>query len=117
MDISVEHLSGEEGVIEHDCTLPLPNSPFDITFAHVVLRFVETEKQWDLIKNSVDALKSGGIAIHVLDKEDYETKESKLSNGLFSVPIDKWKTKLDKLGLEYKVIPVKYGLALVILKR
>lgn len=116
-DIVIDHLEGEENVIQHDCTLPLPNGPFDITYAHVLLRFIETEKQWDLIKNSVDALKVGGLAIHLLDKEDYETETPMLSNGLFSVPLKKWETKLDELGIEYKKVPVKYGLALVILKR
>ena len=71
----------------------------------------------DLIKNSYDALEPGGLAIHVLDKEDYETEELKLLNGLFSVPLDKWRAKLDELGIEYKNIPVKYGLALVIIKK
>lgn len=116
-DITVDHLAGEDNVIQHDCTLPLPNGPFDITYAHVLLRFIGTKRQWDLIKNSIDALKSGGLAIHLLDKEDYETEEPKLSNGLFSVPLDKWKAKLDELGIEYREIPVKYGLALVALKK
>lgn len=115
-DITIDHLVGEANIIQYDCTLPLPNGPFDITYAHVLLRFIETEKQWDVIINSVDALKRGGLAIHLLDNEDYETKEPKLPNGLFSVPLDKWKTKLDELGIEYKEVSVKYGLALVILK-
>ena len=115
-DITIDHLAGEENVIQHDCTLPLPNTPFDITYAHVVLRFIETEKQWDLIKNSHDALKSGGLAIHLLDKEDYETKEPLLSNGLFSVPLERWEAKLTEQGIEHKDVPVKYGMALVLLK-
>ncbi len=62
------------------------------------------------------ALKSGGLAIHLLDVEDYETKEKKLPNGLFSVPLDRWKAKLTELGVEHKEVIVKFGLALVILK-
>lgn len=116
-DITIDHLADEEGVVQHDCTLPLPGGPFDITYAHVLLRFIETDKQWDLMMNSIDALKSGGLAIHLLDKEDYETKESKLANGLFSVPLDAWKAKLDTLGIEYREVPVKYGLAFVVLKK
>lgn len=116
-DITIDHLAGEENIVQHDCTLPLPDGPFDVTYAHILLRFIETEKQWDLIKNSYDALEPGGLAIHVLDKEDYETEELKLLNGLFSVPLDKWRAKLDELGIEYKNIPVKYGLALVIIKK
>ena len=32
-DIVVDHLQGEENVMQHDCTLALPKSPFDITYA------------------------------------------------------------------------------------
>lgn len=113
-DISIDHLYGETGIIEHDCTLPIPNAPYDITFAHVLLKFIETDKQWELIKNSIDALNIGGIAIHVLNKEDYETKDALLANGQFAVPLERWKQRIEKLNLTYKEIPVKYGLALVI---
>ena len=116
-DITIDHLAGESNVFQHDCTLALPNPPYDIIFAHVLLKFIETEKQFDLLKNSFDTLKSGGIAIHVLDKEDYETTSPKLPDGLWTVPLEKWKEKLTTLGIEYKVIPVKYGLALVLLRK
>ncbi|HAU65828.1 MAG: hypothetical protein A2017_17610 [Lentisphaerae bacterium GWF2_44_16] len=115
-DISVDHLNDEEDIIQHDCTLPISNPPYDITFAHVLLKFIETEKQWELIKNSIDALKNGGLAIHVLDKEDYETEGTLLANGQYVVPLERWKQKIKKLGLECKEIPIKYGLALVIQK-
>ena len=116
LDITVDHLKGGENVIKHDCTLSLPNVPFDITYAHVLLKFIETEKQWDLIKNSYDSLKSGGFAIYVMDKGDYEIKKKLLANGQFSVPLDRWKKQLSQLGIEYKEIPIKYGLAFIILK-
>lgn len=115
-DIVIDHLEGGENVVQHDCTRPLPHGPFDITYAHVLLRFIETGKQWDLIQNTMDVLRSGGLAIHLLDTEDYETKEPILSNGLFSVPLKSWEAKLDEYNIEYKEVPVKYGLALVILK-
>jgi hypothetical protein len=116
-DIEIDHLSGEEKVIQHDCTKPLPNAPYDITYAHVLLKFIETEKQWDLLNNYYDALKTGGLAIHLLDSEDYGVKEAGLPNGIFFVPLDRWKVKLDELGVEHKEVPVKYGLALVIWKK
>ena len=116
-DITINHLLGEKKVFQHDCTLPLPHGPFDITYAHVLLRFVETEKQWDLIQNSFDALNPGGLAIHVLDTEDYETRTPQLPNGLFSVPLKRWEEKLNELGIKYKKIPVTYGLALVLTKK
>ena len=115
-DLSVEHMLGEENVIQHDCTLPLPNTPYDITYAHVLLKFIPTEKQLDLIKNSFAALNSGGIAIHILDKMDYETTGPKLPDGYFTVPLADYKLELDKLNIEYREFPNKYGVALVLLK-
>lgn len=116
-DLSVEHMLGEENIVQHDCTLPLPNMPYDITYAHVLLKFIPTEKQLDLIKNSFAALNSGGIAIHVLDKMDYETIGPKLPDGYFAVPLADYKLELTKLGIKFKEISNKYGVALVLLKR
>lgn len=96
--------------------MPLPNEPYDITFGHVVLRFVETEKQWDLLWNSHNALKLGGMAIHVIDRMDYETKEARLPNGLYSVPLDEWKGKLRDERITYHEIPLKFGKALVLVR-
>lgn len=116
-DISTAHLVGESNVFQHDCTLSLPNPPYDITFAHVLLKFIETEKQFDLLKNSYDALKSGGVAIHVFDEEEIKATSPKLPDGLWAVPLEKWKQKLTGLGIEYKEIPLKYGPALVLLRK
>ena len=115
-DITIDHLSGGENVIKHDCTLPLPDISFNIIYAHILLKFIETEKQWDLIKNSYNSLDPEGFAIHVMDKEDYETKEKLLPNGQFSIPLERWKNQLNKENIKYKEIPIKYGLAFVILK-
>lgn len=116
-DISIDHLAGESNVFQHDCTMSLPNPPFNITYAHVLLKFIETEKQFDLLKNSFDALKPGGVAIHVLDEEEIKATDPKLPDNLWAVPLDQWKQKLSELGIEYKEIPVKYGLALVLLRK
>lgn len=116
-DLTTEHLLGEENIIKHDCTLPLPNAPFDITYAHVLLKFIPTEKQFDLIKNSYNSLTAGGIAIHVLDKVDYETSDQILPDGCFSVPLDRYKAELTKLNITFLEIPVKYGLSLILSKR
>ena len=116
-DISIDHLQGETNVFQHDCTLPLPNPPYDITYGHVLLKFIETEKQFDLIKSSYDALKHGGVAIHCFDQEELMTKSPKLPDGLWAVPLDQWKEKLTKLGIKYKEISLKYGPALVLTKQ
>ena len=115
-DLSVEHMLGEENIVQQDCTLPLPNTPYDITYAHVLLKFIPTEKQFDLIKNSFVALNSCGIAIHVLDKVDYETTGPKLPDGYFAVPLADYKLELTNLGIDFKEVNVKYGVALVLLK-
>ncbi|OGH59876.1 MAG: hypothetical protein A2725_02580 [Candidatus Magasanikbacteria bacterium RIFCSPHIGHO2_01_FULL_33_34] len=116
-DITIDHLDGESNVFQHDCTLPLPNTPYDITYAHVLLKFIEPKKQFDLVKNSFDALKPGGIAIHVLDKEECEATKEKLSNGLWAVSVNQLTKKLSKLKIEYKKITIEYGLAIVLLQK
>lgn len=57
-DITLEHLTGESNIIQHDCTLPLLHAPYDITYAHVLLKFIEPKKQFDVIINSYEALQS-----------------------------------------------------------
>lgn len=106
-DVEIEHMQGEKNVILHDCTLPLPNPPYDITYGHVVLKFVPREKQYDLIRASYDALNPGGLAIHVLDEGDYKNGE---------VPLEDYKSKLRAEGINFIEVPIKYGLALVLKK-
>ncbi len=116
-DITIEHLTGESNVFQHDCTLPLPNRPYDVTYGHVLLKFIEIEKQFDLLKNSFGALKPGGVAIHCFDWEEVRAEGPKLSDGLWAVPLEQWKKKLMKFGVEYKEILLKYGPALVLLRK
>lgn len=103
-DIIIEHLQGEENILQHDCTLPLPHPPYDITFGHVFLKFIETEKQWSVLKNSYDALRAPGIAIHVFDEEDVTTVSLKQADGLWSVPLERWKRQLADQGIAYQVL-------------
>jgi hypothetical protein len=115
-DITIEHLLGEPLVFQHDCTLPFPNGFFDITYGHILLKFIETKKQLDVLINSFEALNSGGIAIHVCDWEEIKAPGPKLSDGLWAVPLGRWKDRLTKLGIEYKEVLLEYGLALVLIK-
>ena len=100
-DVAVEHLAGETGVIAHDITVPLPGGPYDIAYGHVVLKFIPTDRQWDVIKNAYDALRPGGIAIHVCDEEELQATTSTLSDGLFAVPIVRWKEALVAAGMHF----------------
>lgn len=101
-DISIEHLSGEEHIVQHDCTKPLPEINFDILFGHVLLKFIETEKQLSVLLNSYEALSSPGLAIHVFDAEDIETTAVKQSDGYWSVPLERWKTELENRHIHYQ---------------
>ncbi|HBK33769.1 TPA: hypothetical protein DEP34_03315 [Candidatus Uhrbacteria bacterium] len=101
-DITIEHLQGEAGIVEHDCTFPIPHPPYHITFGHVLLKFIETEKQWDVIKNSYEALMSDGLAIHVYDEEDVTTTAVKQVDGGWPVPLTRWKKKLEETGVTFQ---------------
>lgn len=101
-DISIEHLKNETKVVAHDITTPIPNPPYDITFGHVVLKFIETEKQWDVILNSYEALSKNGIAIHVFDAEDVTTNEVRQADGYFSVPLERWTKQLTEQGIQFQ---------------
>lgn len=111
-DITTEHLQGAEGVVQHDCTLPLPNPPYEITFGHLLLKFIETEKQWDVLKNSYNALSSDGLAIHILDPEDYQTSGILLPGGGFTVPLQRWEEKLTAEQIPHQKLLIKSGLNL-----
>lgn len=106
-DITTEHLSGTPGVVQHDCTLPLPGTPYDLTFAHVLLKFISVDKQLAVLKNSYDALRPGGIAIHIIDEKEMKTNE---------VPLSLLKEQLAVEKIEVTEVPVKYGIALVLRK-
>lgn len=101
-DITTEHLDGEENVVQHDITTPIPNAPFDITFGHVVLKFIEPSKQWGAIKSAYDALRSPGLGIFVYDMEDITTETPIQADGYFSVPMDIYKLKLAQESMKYK---------------
>ncbi|MEK7540492.1 MAG: class I SAM-dependent methyltransferase [Patescibacteria group bacterium] len=106
-DITIEHLAGVPGVVQHDCTQPLPGGPYDLTFAHVLLKFISVDKQLAVLKNSYNALRSGGIAIHIIDTKEIEADK---------VPVSILKEQLAQEKIEVSEVPVKYGIALVLRK-
>lgn len=106
-DITVEHLAGAPGVMQHDCTLPLPGAPYDLTYAHVLLKFISVDKQLAVLKNSHNACRSGGIAIHMIDQDEMKANQ---------VPVSEWKEALAKDHIETTEVALKYGVALVLRK-
>lgn len=116
LDISVEHLEGERDVIQHDISKPLPRGPYDITYAHVVLKFVPKISHGDVIENSYSALTDGGIAIHVLDKEDYMDPDKVRASGYHPVDLAEIKDKLKESQMRFIEVSVKYGIALILRK-
>ncbi len=101
-DITTEHLAGEKGVVRHDVTKPIPGGPYDITFGHVLLKFIATDNQWSVLQNSYNALRSPGLAIHVFDEEDLDSGSARQPDGRYSVPLAKWEQKLVAAGIKYK---------------
>jgi hypothetical protein len=101
-DITTEHLEGAENIIRHDVTKQIPNAPFDIVFAHVLLKFIETDKQWDVIRNAYEALLSPGLGVFVYDLEDIATISPIQADGHYSVPLDTYKKKLEEKNIEYR---------------
>lgn len=106
-DITIEHLQSESNIFQHDCTIPLPNPPYDITYAHVLLKFIEPSKQWSVVENSYNALKDGGLAIHVLDQEDYDP-ELPLKDG-HKVNLSEIEQKLSEKDIRFQKIIIKSG--------
>jgi hypothetical protein len=115
-DITIDHLVGEENIVAHDCTLPLPSAPYDICFSHVLLKFIAREKQWDVLKNSYDALAEGGLAIHILNREELEEEGEVFGDGFFTVPLGELRDRLTKEGILHTEVRVKHGVALVLMK-
>ena len=89
LDVSIEHLQGEHDVIKHDVSIPLPGGPYDITYSHVLLKFIHTDKHLKVIEKSVRALKENGLAIHIFDKSDYQNPDGTKLAGYNPVDIDK----------------------------
>lgn len=106
-DIAIEHLAGEERVIQHDVTQPLPDGPYDISYAHVLLKFIPTDKQMSVLLNSYNALREGGIAVHVFDNEEIVETSQMLADGLYAVPLERWKSELDAQNIKHQNVSWK----------
>jgi ribosomal protein S18 acetylase RimI-like enzyme len=106
-DLTINHLIGEEGIVQHDCVLPLPDGPYDIIYSSILLKFIATEKQWDVLINSYKALNDGGIAIHLLGDENANAIDRKL--GYNDVPLHKLRDKINRAHFKFKETHVLTG--------
>ncbi|HWQ99895.1 MAG TPA: class I SAM-dependent methyltransferase [Candidatus Methylomirabilis sp.] len=107
-DITVEHLAGEKGVVQHDATLPLPGGPFDVTYSDILMRFIEPAKQIAALKESYDALVPGGLAIHLFGVEDYDPPPGYVPvPGTFRVDLNLLQFELTKMNIQFMEMPVR----------
>ena len=106
-DITVDHLAGAPGVVQHDCTLPLPDGPFDVLLAHVLLKFLDADGQLALVQNGLHALNPGGVFILVNDQEE-------LTYGL--IDVKNIKQVVEQSHAAWVESATKYGVAWVIVK-
>jgi hypothetical protein len=108
-DITTEHLLGAENVVQHDCTQPLPGGPYDITYGHVLLKFMPQGEQWQVLQNSYDALRSGGLALHIMDKDGKVRPTEMMEDGCVDVPLAEHVRALEQAGIPYEVLTIKVG--------
>lgn len=108
-DITTEHLEGESNVITHDCRNPLPGGPYDITYSHLLLKFMPPEDQWKVVVNSYDALLPGGLALHIVNTDGKTEPTKMLENNFWDIPLDEFEKKLDEKKITYKRVSVKSG--------
>lgn len=108
-DITTEHLVGEKNVVQHDCTEPIPDAPYDITYAHILLKFMPPEEQWKVLLNSYNALKPGGISFHFMNTDGKTEPTRMLEEGYWQIPLDDFEKRLDEIHVKHERIPVKTG--------
>ncbi|MBI5655006.1 hypothetical protein HZC53_05150 [Candidatus Uhrbacteria bacterium] len=109
IDVTIEHLAGAEGVIQHDATVPLPGGPYDVIYDDVLVRFIQPDKQFLALKNSYDALAPGGVAIHVFAEEDFNPPQSYVPlPGTYMVDMNALQMMLTSAGIKYLEVPLRY---------
>lgn len=91
-DLTTEHLRDGNNVVQHDCTAPLPDPPYDITYGHHVPQFIPTERQGLLFINSYEALRENGLAIFLMNNTD--DQPDPLRPDHYPVPFDRWRSLL-----------------------
>lgn len=109
LDITLEHLQGAENIVKHDCTQPLPGKPYDITYGHILLKFMPPEKQWQVLTNSFNQLNPKGMAIHLMNSGGKTVPTLFVPEGFFNIPLKEFEKRLEKMGIEYTQLEVESG--------
>jgi hypothetical protein len=106
-ELTIEHLSGVPGVIQHDATEPLPGGPFDIVYADVLVRFIKPEKQFSILSNAWDALAPGGVAFIVFSHNDYDPRPDYVPvPDTYHVDMNALQLELSKRKIPFVEVPV-----------
>jgi hypothetical protein len=75
LDLDINHLEPNEGLIQHDVTKPFPKN-FDLIFSHELMKFLNEDEQIKTIENSYFALNKNGFAMHIIHEPSIKgTKE------------------------------------------
>lgn len=99
LDIDTEHLGGASStVVEHDITKQFPQKPYDIIFSHELMKFLTEDEQLATLKRSHDAIKIGGLAMHVMHEPSI-LGTSELRNWQNRVDPDMLKSQLQSVDI------------------
>lgn len=105
-DMTIDHLQGEAGIVQHDVSKPLPGGPFDVIYADVLIRFIDPARQYDVLKNAYEALAPGGVAIITFDKKDFDPPPSyEPAPGTNRVDLNALQFELAKDGIAFLEAP------------
>jgi hypothetical protein len=108
-DITIEHLQGEQGVVQHDATMPLPGGPFDFVLGDVLVRFASPDRQFFILKNAYDALGPGGMAVFNFARDDFDPKPGYVPPaGTFPVDFNALQMQLTNAGIQYQEVPLHF---------
>lgn len=103
LDIDIKHLGNGKGVVQHDVTQPFPNTPYDIVLSHALMKFLSPDEQFQVIKNSYDALSENGLTMHIMHPPELEGT-SELRSWQHRVNPNSLVEKLKEIGIPAEIL-------------
>lgn len=125
LDCDTKHLGAPPNTIQCDVTQPLPGGPYDIVMSHALMKFLTPPEQFAVIKNSYEALKSSGVAMHIMHPPELEGT-TELRDWQYRVNLDDIINKLNEEQIPTKVVTfesdssvdwLRYTTALILQKK